>query len=85
MMNFGDVLLGRAVNHIEHFIARAHRVIVDFTRRAFLIAEFNFVSAKQTVPSPELMVDEVAPAVCPDLVVPDPVAVIAVNDAFKEG
>src|SRR5471032_3176560 len=65
------------LQHIEHFVARAHGVVIDLAGRAFLVGQFAVVRTEDAVPGAVLVVDEMLPAVAPDFVVPGPVARLA--------
>src|ERR1700754_4474833 len=61
----------------HHLVARAHRVIVGLARGALLVVVFFVVAVEDAVPRAVLVVDEVFPAVCPDLLVPLVVLLLA--------
>src|SRR5690606_5377671 len=67
----------RCLQHPQHFVARAHGVVVGLARRALLVAEPGVVRAEDAVPGAVPVVDEVGPAVAPQPLVPVPVPRLA--------
>src|SRR5690606_17930668 len=65
------------LQHPQHFVARAHGVVVGLAGRALLVVEPGVVRAEDAVPGAMPVVDEVGPAVGPHAVVPLPVARVA--------
>src|SRR5688572_32293448 len=66
-----------SAHHVEHFVARAHGVVIGLAGRALLVAVRAVVRIQDAIPGTVAMVDHVLPGVAPQLVVPVPVHGIA--------
>src|SRR5450830_1191899 len=65
------------LEHVQHLVAGAHRMVVDLAGRAFLVRQLGIVGRQDAVPGAMPVVDEMLPAVGPQAVVPVPEAGLA--------
>ncbi|CAM2147777.1 hypothetical protein PT2222_10287 [Paraburkholderia tropica] len=70
---------------VQDFVARAHGVIVGLAGRALFVAVLAVVAGEDAIPRAIAMIDEMLPAVAPDLVVPVPEALVAGALAEQRG
>src|SRR5882672_1233481 len=66
-------LAGATLQHVHDVVTRAHVVIVDLSRRAFLVGGLVIVCAEDTKPRAVFVIDKKLPAISPEAFVPGPV------------
>ena len=75
---------GRAEG-VQHLVARAHRVVVGLAGRALFVAVLAVVAGQDAVPRAVFVIDEMRPAIAPELVVAVPEALAARARAEQRG